>query len=94
MSSYADSAGCPHRREGVTVVRVDGETLLVDDVNGTQHLLNPTAHALWELCDGSTSVEEMIGAILQLFAVDRGVVRDDVAHALSQLTDLGLLTWR
>ena len=84
---------CPRRRDGVAVLRGDGETLLVDELNNTRHMLNPTAQALWELCDGSTSVEEMIDAILLLFAADRGVVRDDVTRALSQLTDVGLLTW-
>jgi hypothetical protein len=93
-SNSTDVQRFPMRRGDITVLHIDGETVLTETTTGTQHQLNPTAQALWELCDGSTRVEEMIDAILLLFAVERGVVRDDVTRALSQLTDLGLVEWR
>lgn len=60
--------------------------------NAAEAVLNPTAFALWELCDGVTSVAEMVEAVCQLFDItaDRAVA--DVADGLRQLRDAGLVS--
>lgn len=54
-------------------------------------VLNPTALALWEICDGRTSVEEMLSAVCEVFAVDRERARSDVRNTLMSLADLGII---
>ena len=53
--------------------------------------LNPTAVALWELCDGATEVAEMVEAICILFAVDPAQAQADVESALSDMAAAGVI---
>ena len=45
-------------------------TVLTDERAARAYALNDTALALWELCDGGTTVAEMVGAASMLFAED------------------------
>lgn len=54
--------------------------------------LNPTALALWELCDGETHVDEMVEAVCVLFAVPSEQARQDVAFGLAQMQRAGVIT--
>ena len=53
--------------------------------------LNPTALALWELCDGQTVVEEMVQAVSALFALDPERARADVETALEDMIAAGVI---
>jgi hypothetical protein len=81
----------PRRTEKVVVHR-DGSLVdvLVDD-SGDAFRLNDTAYALWELCDGSTTVGEMVDAASELFAAPPEQLRHDVTGALQRLTDAHLI---
>lgn len=79
----------PKRADFVTLVRLpDGAVVRR---GGQDVVLNPTALALWELCDGQTDVEEMVSAVCVLFAIDRERARSDVHHALSELAGAGVI---
>lgn len=81
----------PRRSERVVVHR-DGSLVdvLVDD-NGDAFRLNDTAYALWELCDGSTTVGEMVTAASQLFSAPSELLQNDVTQALHRLADAHLI---
>ena len=53
--------------------------------------LNPTALALWELCDGQTAVTEMVDAVCVLFEVDPARAREDVETALREMVATGVI---
>ena len=53
--------------------------------------LNPTALALWELCDGQTAVEEMVAAVCTLFELDPVQARVDVEAALQDMMAAGVI---
>lgn len=61
--------------------------------NGSEHLVNETALALWQLCDGATTTEEMIDGVCALFDASRESIADDIAAALDQLWRAGLVRW-
>lgn len=56
-------------------------------------MLNDTALAIWHLCDGETSTEEMVTAICELFNTERDVVVHDVNRILEKFESAGLLFW-
>jgi hypothetical protein len=86
--------GCfPARRPDVLLVDDGVDSVLVAPDQVGTHLLNPTARAIWELCDGQTGAEEMAGAICQVFAVSWDDAIADVARALETLTEVGLIDW-
>jgi Coenzyme PQQ synthesis protein D (PqqD) len=83
----------PLRRSDVWVRQVNQENAIYDPQGGTVHLLNETALAIWQLCDGETSVEEMVGAICDLTGMHRDVVIEDVDRVLTEFGSAGLVTW-
>ncbi len=67
---------------------------LVGDVTdaGTVEL-NATAYAVWQLCDGETTVSEMVDAAIELFDAPDDVIAADVERLLHELRSLGLVVW-
>lgn len=81
----------PKRQELVLVDRsVDG-TLMCIAPDVAPVVLNDTAMALWELCDGTTSIHEMVEAVCELFAIPADQATLDVDRALDQMRSAGLL---
>jgi len=83
----------PLRRQQVLLRDEETRSLLVDPDRGVTHVLNPTARAIWELCDGATTLEEVVNAICQVFSVPPGPASRDVAEVLMQFEEAGLVTW-
>jgi hypothetical protein len=84
---------CPSRRTDLWIRQVEGETSIFDPATKEVHLLNDTALAIWEQCDGQTLPSEMVEAICELSGLPGDVVLEDVASALDRLDRAGLLTW-
>jgi hypothetical protein len=70
----------------------DGVTTLVGP-SGDRYVLNETASALWELCDGETGSDEMVSAICLLFDADQTVIANDVHRTLREFEHRRLLEW-
>jgi hypothetical protein len=84
----------PLRSPEVWVRQARGENAIYDPATGSVHLLNETAQAIWDLCDGDTTVAEMVDAICTLTAMHRDIVVEDVDRVLTEFGAAGLLTWR
>ncbi len=85
-------ATMPTRRADVQFRDEDREVLVVAPQQ-TAYALNPMARAIWELCDGMTTIEEMTDAICQVFDVDRPTAVTDVRSVIDGLTSAGLVYW-
>lgn len=86
--------GYPTRKPGVWLKQSDEENVVYDPEHETVHLLNATAMAIWVLCDGETTPEEMVDAICQLSGLPREIVLEDVRRILARFTEVDILTWR
>jgi hypothetical protein len=84
----------PLQRPGTWLRQSADENVVVDTDNARLHVLNDTALALWELCNGENTVEEMITAVCELFGEPADVVRRDVQSTLAGFDSAGLLLWR
>jgi hypothetical protein len=84
----------PVRRGDVWVRQAKEENAIYDPAMGSVHLLNETALAIWQLCDGETRVEEMVDAIVDLCGMHRQIVIEDVDRILTDFGANGLITWR
>lgn len=79
-------------RASAASVRTDENGAIVARLSpGAEIALNPTAFALWELCDGETSIAEMVDAVCQLFEVDADQASRDVEEAIKQMRAVGLI---
>ncbi|MDP8960041.1 MAG: PqqD family protein [Actinomycetota bacterium] len=84
----------PARKPRVWLHQAQGENTLYDPDTGAVLLLNDTALALWDLCDGENLPREMIDAICALCGLHEDVVTEDVERVLREFDQLGLLEWR
>jgi len=81
----------PRRTDGADLQRFPQGAVLSPGNASEAVALNPTALALWELCDGHTTVEEMVAAICTLFAIDSARARADIETALAQMRAVGVI---
>lgn len=71
------------RKEDLIIQQVDDETLVYNRRNDQAHCLSRTAAAVWALCDGSTTIEDIASALHHDLAISGGS-----AVALLALRDL------
>jgi hypothetical protein len=87
-------SGLPARKDGVWLREALGESVLFDPSSERVHLVNHSALAIWNLCDGETTPEEMIDAIVHISDLPDEVVAEDVGRILREFDDAGLIVWR
>lgn len=56
--------------------------------------LNPSSSAIWELCDGKRTIDDVIDTLLEQFPVDRASLTPQVTQVLSELSRLGYMEKR
>jgi Coenzyme PQQ synthesis protein D (PqqD) len=82
----------PARRAAVSTVPLDDNVALYDDVGQLLILLNRTAAAVWERCDGVATLGDVVDSLARAHAETLGTVHDDVVATVRKLCDLGLLS--
>ena len=81
----------PERVGEVWTRREGSETAVYDPARGVLYRLNPSAHAIWELCDGEISTEEIVEALVELTGRLIGDVTAEVESTLDDLRRIGLV---
>ena len=81
----------PERNPDVQL-REHGDGSVLVKPSGSTYALNPTARAIWELCDGTTTIDELAEAISEVFAIDEATASRDVAVTIEQLEAADLVT--
>lgn len=82
----------PVRREGASGVELDDNIAVYDDVGQLMILLNSSAGAVWNLCDGTHTVDEMVTELAETYPDGAAVIRDDVRETLRKLAEIGLVS--
>lgn len=90
MSPSSGSA-TPERRADLRLEHRADRAVLVTAADEEVGVLDTTAAALWELCDGDTAVDEIVDAVCSVWAVDREVAVRDVELTLTRLEAEGFL---
>lgn len=82
----------PKRRADILVEGSADEAMLYQPDRDELHVLNPTAQLIWELCDGSHSVNDMVGAVRSRFAAPPEVnILVDVERTVAEFREKQLL---
>lgn len=81
----------PMRRAGLTLSTDNNEFKVIDASGSTVAVLNDTGVALWRVCDGDATVDEIVRAAAQLFDASASVIAADVSHAIEDFRAQGLL---
>jgi coenzyme PQQ synthesis protein D (PqqD) len=82
----------PRRRPGASVVELDDNVAVYDDVGQLLILLNAGAAAVWEGCDGATTFAELTGTLAKAYAEESpDAIAQDAWRTVRRLADLGLV---
>jgi len=79
-------------KSGRTLAReLNGELVLIDVDTGQYYTLNEVGGRVWALCDGSTTVAQLVVALCEEFDAPPEVVKADVVELVADLAKEGLL---
>jgi PqqD family protein of HPr-rel-A system len=81
----------PRVRQDLTIVELDGEAVIYDEVSGDLHHLNPTATLVLRFCDGSATGSQLAADIAEAFGMPQERVAGDVRAALRSFRTSKLL---
>jgi hypothetical protein len=65
--------------------------VIVTPQESVMHSLNPVGTRIWELADGTLTVNEILDVIVEEFEVDRESAEQDVLQFCRALADKGML---
>lgn len=66
--------------------------VIVTPQESVMHSLNPVGTRIWELADGTLTVNEILDVVVEEFEVDRDEAEQDVLGFCRALADKGMLT--
>jgi PqqD family protein of HPr-rel-A system len=69
----------------------DFSSVAVDPDSGQAHALTPVATAIFERCDGTMSVDEIVRDVVDIFECDDAQAQNDVVAFVDELRERGLL---
>jgi len=75
----------PAQRRSVLTTRQADTLVLLDPNSGEYYSLNEVGARVWDLCDGSRTVADVVAAICGEFDCSPETVQDDVLHILDEL---------
>jgi PqqD family protein of HPr-rel-A system len=81
----------PRARDDLTVVELDGEAVIYDEVGGDLHHLNSSATIIFALCDGTQTARQISAEIAQAFSLSPQEVEPQVRTVVRDLRRAGLL---
>jgi hypothetical protein len=86
-----DDTFAPARASHTYTVELDGEAVVLDEVEQRLHLLNHSASLLWAVFDGHATLAELAAEIATELSLPADTVLDDARRAVLELADEGLL---
>lgn len=80
-------ASCPQRMEQVITQKTSADLLLFNMEDGNYYSLNAVGGRIWELCDGSHTVAEIVGILASEYEAPAEMLANDALELLDQLHD-------
>lgn len=81
----------PERLEGVLAQQAHGQTVLLRLSDGFYYRVDEVGAFIWEQCDGTRTVDQVVAAVVAEFDAPAAAVATDVREFLSELSAEQLL---
>ena len=82
----------PKHCEGVIYRDIEREAVVLNLDNGFYYSLNQLGTEIWEMCDGTSSIEEMIQCVCDDYEVTYDQAKNDILELVDDLIREGLVT--
>ena len=86
-----DPIARPRQVAGIVTSEVLDELVAYSPATSQAVSLNPSARAIWELCDGTRTVDEICAELAEAAGASVEVLRADVTSTLDRFRELGLV---
>ena len=86
-----EATAVPRRRDGLESSSLGGRLILYDPASGALHTLNRSAAEIFELCDGSRSVGQVLATLCGRYGVPEEEIGGDVIACLQELREKELV---
>jgi hypothetical protein len=86
-----EGSSTPRRSRGLAAVELDGDLVVYDPADQVLHVLNPAAALVWDRCDGTTTVAEIVAELSRWVARPATDLAGEIAAAVADLRHLGLV---
>jgi hypothetical protein len=83
----------PRQRDRVLAQHADDSVVLLDLDGGEYFTLNEVGSRVWELCDGSHSILQMIAILAEEYDAPEHEIERDVERLLAELADEKLVVF-
>lgn len=81
----------PRRQDGILAQEAHGETVLLRLHDGGYYALDEVGATVWELCDGTLPVSEIVARLCDVFDAPEPTIRADVLEFVGDLVRERLL---
>jgi coenzyme PQQ synthesis protein D (PqqD) len=81
----------PQYRPDLLCRIIEGEAVILNREAGVLYRLNPTASFIWDCCDGSLRVDEIVARLTSAYDVDLITGEKDVSETILKFESLSLL---
>ena len=75
----------PQRRDDFIWRVIDGEAFILSDTGRKIITLNKVASFIWQQCDGSRTVQEILSSLLECFEVDKIQAEQDLTALINEM---------
>lgn len=86
-----DLKDIPRHRSGYFLEEIEDESVVFSRTKAKSYFMNGTASAVWKLCDGSRSVQEVVDVLGENYPESRPEIARDVLQIVNSLVNEGLL---
>jgi hypothetical protein len=91
MKESSNFDRCPRRQEQIIVQKGAQEVLLFNMDDGSYYALNEVGNRIWELCDGTHGMAEMVCVLAKEYGAPAEMIETDVLELLDDLRSKNLI---
>jgi hypothetical protein len=91
MKKITNLDRCPRRREQIIVQKGSKDVLLFNLDDGSYYALNEVGNRVWELCDGTHGVAQLVGMLAKEYNAPADIIETDILELLEDLRSKNLI---
>jgi hypothetical protein len=91
MKKITNIESRPKRQEQIIVQKGSNDVLLFNMDDGSYYALNEVGNRIWELCDGTHGVAQLVGVLAKEYDAPAEIIETDVMEVLEDLRSKNLI---
>jgi len=91
MNEIRSSESRPKRQEQIVVQKGANDLLLFNMDDGSYYALNEVGHRIWELCDGTHGVAQLVSVLAKEYDAPAEIIETDIREVLEDLRSKSLI---